>query len=81
MEGIGNDRRKASAKIAKLTQEYLDRGGVITVVPSTYCTTHNKPWIAESENDYTPWTMTGSHMALQIPLGPGCSMTKPAKTL
>ncbi len=75
-------KRRMSARIAKLTKEYLACGGVIEKVPSI----HKYPirsmrWIAEKGMDYTPWTKLGSGdgMSLQVRLDEGCYMTKPAQ--
>lgn len=49
------DKRVESAEIARLTEEYLARGGRIQVLPSKYVSPPSKKWIAESGRDYTPW--------------------------
>lgn len=78
-------KRRMSARIAKLTEEYLARGGVIEKVPSVYYyPVPSMKWIADRCMDYTSWSRLGgpdmfAGSAVQV-IGEGCYLTKPKKT-
>jgi hypothetical protein len=77
-------KRRMSARIAKLTEEYLTRGGVIEKVPSVhYYPIPSMKWIADKGMDYTSWNRQGglgynAYIQDVINLDEGCFMTKPA---
>ena len=78
-------KRRMSARVAKLTEEYLARGGVIEKVPSVhYYPIESMKWIADKGMDYTTWSSMGgpdmfSDSAMQV-IGEGCYLTRPKKT-
>jgi hypothetical protein len=76
-------KRRMSARIAKLTEEYLACGGVIEKVPSVYYyPIPSMKWIADRCMDYTTWNKLGGlgHRfgVMDVSdLGDGCSITRP----
>jgi hypothetical protein len=76
-------KRRMSVRIAKLTEEYLARGGVIEKVPSVhYYPIPSMKWIADKGMDYTSWIKHGSvayrSMLLRRDLGDGNEITSAA---
>ena len=48
-------RRAWREEIAKLTDEYIGRGGKIEVIPMRCVAPPSKAWIADNGGCYTPW--------------------------
>jgi len=78
-------KRRMSARIAKLTEEYLARGGVIEKVPSVhYYPIPSMKWIADKGMDYMTWNRHGGLgygekiYEQLVELNDGCFMTKSA---
>ena len=78
-------KRRMSARIAKLTEEYLACGGVIERVPSIhYYPIPSMKWIADKGMDYTSWNRRGGLgfgtkiYEQVVELNEGCFMTKSA---
>ena len=63
-------KRKESAEIERLTQEYLDRGGEITQCDAVRYVPAGQEWMLKHNIDYTPWS----------PLGGGSSWIEIART-
>ena len=69
-------------EIARLTQEYLDRGGVIEVIPPRTFLPACYRWMLKYGWSYTPWNHMGglgSGMTVHTSqrLAEGCTMTLP----
>ena len=77
---IHPSKRRMSELIARQTEEYLARGGVIEVVPSVYHAPPHMQWIARKKMDYTPWEHLGfpSTARNSDQLCDGCYITLPA---
>jgi hypothetical protein len=73
-------KRRMSARIAKLTEEYLARGGVIEKLPSVhYYPIPSMKWIADKGMDYTSWERWGFAQVARNAdqLEQGCYVTLP----
>ena len=57
-------KEKLREEIAKQTEEFLARGGVIEVIPSIPVCPPNMEWARSRGMDYTPWNHYGDPFAL-----------------
>jgi hypothetical protein len=69
--------------IQRHTKEFLDRGGVIEVIPRVIFCPTSMDWARKRGMDYTPWNYLGGlgyghYVQDVVNLEEGCFMTKPA---
>ena len=69
--------------IKRHTKEFLDRGGVIEVIPRVIFCPTSMDWARKRGMDYTPWNYLGGlgyghYVQDVVNLEEGCFMTKPA---
>jgi hypothetical protein len=77
------DKQKEREEIERLTQEYLDRGGVIEVIPPRRFVPACYRWMLKYDYDYTPWNHMGGlgqgyGIQDQVAIEEGCYMRQPA---
>jgi hypothetical protein len=59
-----SDKEKLRKKIARDTEEFLARGGVIEVVPAQHFCPKSMQWARDRGLDYTPWNVYGDPIAM-----------------
>lgn len=77
------DKQKEREEIERLTQEYLDRGGVIEVIPPRRFVPACYRWMLKYDIDYTPWNHMGGlgqgyGIQDQVSIEEGCYMRQAA---
>ena len=75
-------KEKLRKAIARQTAEYIERGGVIEIIPKRWFVPHWHRWMIKWGFDYHPWNLVGfpSVAGRSDKIGPGCYVTLPLET-